>query len=59
VKHVADAKAGGRRRPHRLADLLFESFRDLREEVAVIADENIHKARHIQRHLGSSSFISR
>jgi TetR/AcrR family transcriptional regulator len=30
-----------------LAGLLFESFRDLREEVALIADENIHKGRHI------------
>jgi len=30
-----------------LAGLLFESFRDLRDEVALIADENIHKARHI------------
>lgn len=30
-----------------LVCLLFESFRDLKEEVALIADENIHKARHI------------
>ncbi len=30
-----------------LRGLLFESFRDLQEEVALIADENIHKARHI------------
>jgi TetR/AcrR family transcriptional regulator len=32
----------------RLAGLLFDSFRDLREEVAVIADENIHQARHVR-----------
>jgi TetR/AcrR family transcriptional regulator len=31
-----------------LAGLLFESFRDLQEEVALIADENIHKARHVR-----------
>lgn len=32
----------------RLAGLLFESFQDLRDEVALIADENIHRARHVR-----------
>lgn len=32
-----------------LAALLFDSFRELPEAVALIADENIYKARHIRR----------
>ena len=31
-----------------VATLLFDSFRDLRDEVALIADENIHRARHVR-----------
>jgi TetR/AcrR family transcriptional regulator len=34
---------------HALAALLFDSFRELPEAVALIADENIYKARHIRR----------
>jgi TetR/AcrR family transcriptional regulator len=32
----------------RLAALLFDSFHDLRDEVALIADENIRQARHVR-----------
>lgn len=31
-----------------LTALLFDSFKDLRDEIALIADENIHRARHVR-----------
>ncbi len=32
-----------------LARVLFDSFKDLRQEIAIIGDENIHKARHVKQ----------
>lgn len=32
-----------------LAELLFDSFKNLRQEIAIIGDENIHKARHVKQ----------
>ena len=32
-----------------LAQLLFDGFKNLRQEIAIIGDENIHKARHVKQ----------